>query len=38
MKSNHSSPFKPKSIKDYKPQDLKIYTFRAGLKKRTGIC
>ena len=34
MKSNLSSPFKPKSVKDYKPQDLTIYTLRAGFKKK----
>ncbi len=34
MKPNLSSPFKPKSIKDYRPQDLKIYTLRAGFKKK----
>jgi len=34
MKSNLNSPFKPKSVKDYKPQDLNIYTFRAGFKKK----
>ena len=34
MKSNLGSPFKPKSVKDYKPQDLTIYTLRAGFKKK----
>ena len=33
MKLNLTSPFKPKIIKDHKPQDLKIYTFNAGFKK-----
>ena len=34
MKSNLGSPFKPKSVKDYKPQDLTIYTLRAVFKKK----
>ena len=34
MKSNFRSPFKPKFIKDYKPQNLKIRTFNAGFKKK----
>ena len=34
MKSNFRSPFKPKFIKDYKPQYLKIRTFNAGFKKK----
>ncbi len=33
MKLNLGSPFKPKNIKDYKPQDLRIYTLKAGFKK-----
>ncbi len=33
MKSNLCSPFKPKSIKNYRPHDLKIYTLEAGFKK-----
>ena len=34
MKLKHVSPFKPKNIKDYSPQDLKIYTLKAGFKKK----
>ena len=35
MRINFHSPFKPKNIKDYIPQDLKIYTFKAGFKKKS---
>ena len=34
MKSKYLSPFKPKLIKDYRPKNIKIYTFNAGFKKR----
>jgi len=34
MKISHQSPFKPKNIKNYFPQNLKIYTFNAGFKKK----
>ena len=33
MKLNSHSPFRPKLIKDYKPKNLKIFTFNAGFKK-----
>ena len=35
MKLNLPSPFKPKLIKDYKPKNLKIFTFNAGFKKNS---
>ena len=35
MKLNLPSPFKPKLIKDYKPNNLKIFTFNAGFKKNS---
>ena len=34
MKSNLSSPFRPKNLKDYRPKDLRIYTLKAGFKKK----
>ena len=34
MKLNFYSPFRPKLIKDYKPKNLKIFTFNAGFKKK----
>ena len=34
MKLNYHSPFRPKSIKDYKPKNLNIYTSNAGFKKK----
>ena len=34
MKSKFNSPFKPKIIKNYTPNNLKIFTFHAGFKKR----
>ena len=34
MKSNLISQFKPKLINDYKPENLRIYTFNAGFKKK----
>ena len=33
MKSAYLSPFKPKLLEDYTPNNLKIYTFNAGYKK-----